>query len=308
MKGFQNSFNPLVSVVMPVYNGAAYVKQALDSVLVQTYKNIEIVVVNDGSTDNSEEIINTYKNKIRYFKKVNGGVATALNLAIKNSKGKYISWLSHDDLYLPDKINVNIKYLSALDPEERDKTILYSNYFSIDENSNQTGETHFQLEHPLIKLNSPLYPILKGLIHGCTLLIPKKCFDEVGLFNPNLRSTQDYDLWFSMFPKYHVRFIDSVTVKGRYHNQQDSKKHLSSTECDNLWIKMIEGIGKKDMDFISGSEINFYEDTLKLATAYSYIGATHYLQQKIHNYYKHHFIRKVLNRAQERIIRISPFK
>ena len=84
-------FNPLVSIIIPVYNGSNYVKEAIDSALAQTYKNIEVIVVNDGSTDNTEKIVKSYGDKIRYFYKENGGVASALNLAIENSKGEYIS-------------------------------------------------------------------------------------------------------------------------------------------------------------------------------------------------------------------------
>ena len=100
----KEEFNPLVSIVIPVYNGAEYMREAIDSALAQTYKNIEVIVVNDGSKDNTDEIARSYGEKIRYFKKENGGVSTALNLAIQNMQGEYFSWLSHDDVYLPEKI------------------------------------------------------------------------------------------------------------------------------------------------------------------------------------------------------------
>ena len=93
------SHNPLVSIVIPVYNGSNFMREAIDSALAQTYPNIEILVVNDGSTDNTREIALSYGDKIRYFEKENGGVATALNLAIHEMKGEYFSWLSHDDWY-----------------------------------------------------------------------------------------------------------------------------------------------------------------------------------------------------------------
>ena len=81
-------FHPLVSIVIPVYNGANYMREAIDSALAQTYKNIEVIVVNDGSTDNTDEIAKSYGDKIRYFKKENGGVATALNLGIREMRGE----------------------------------------------------------------------------------------------------------------------------------------------------------------------------------------------------------------------------
>ena len=100
---------PLVSIIIPVYNGADYVAEAIDSALNQTYKNIEIIVVNDGSNDNgkTEKIVLSYGEKIRYFSKENGGVSSALNIGIANMKGEYFSWLSHDDMYLPSKIVIS---------------------------------------------------------------------------------------------------------------------------------------------------------------------------------------------------------
>ena len=105
--------NPKVSIIIPVYKGKDFMREAIDSALAQTYKNIEIIVVNDGSDDNgvTKKIAESYGNKIRYFEKENGGVSTALNLAIDNMTGDYFSWLSHDDRYYPNKIESQIKYL-----------------------------------------------------------------------------------------------------------------------------------------------------------------------------------------------------
>lgn len=106
---------PLVSIVIPVYNGENYLEEAIHSALNQSYENIEIIVVNDGSTDNTENIALKYKDKIKYFKKENGGVSSALNLGIKNMTGEYFSWLSHDDLYYEDKIERQIIELEKHD-------------------------------------------------------------------------------------------------------------------------------------------------------------------------------------------------
>ncbi len=281
----EKKFNPLVSIIMPVYNGSKYVKKAIDSALAQTYKNIEIIVINDGSTDNSEKIIKQYGKKLKYFKKENGGVATALNLAIERSKGEYISWLSHDDVYLEDKIKTNIEVLSTLKSTERENTILYSNYIVIDKDSKQTWESPFHKEHSAEKLNSPFYPIFNGLIHGCSLLIPKKCFNEVGKFDPKLPTTQDYDLWYRMFPKYNIRFISKPTIKSRSHDEQGSKKGEHFEECDSLWINMINSVDREQINFMYGGLLPFYQRTLKIVSDAKYNGAAKYLKQKINEYY-----------------------
>ena len=109
-------FNPLVSIIIPVFNGSNYLEDAIQSCLNQYYKNIEILVINDGSDDDhaTEQIAAKYKDKIRYFYKENGGCGSALNLGIQEMKGEYFSWLSHDDLYSPNKINSQIEVLSGL--------------------------------------------------------------------------------------------------------------------------------------------------------------------------------------------------
>ena len=109
-----SEFQPLVSIVIPVYNGSNYMREAIDSALAQTYERVEVIVVNDGSTDDTEQIALSYGERIRYFRKENGGVSSALNLGIKEMKGEYFSWLSHDDVYTPDKIEVQIDALRGL--------------------------------------------------------------------------------------------------------------------------------------------------------------------------------------------------
>lgn len=97
---------PKVSIVIPVYNGANYLREAIESALDQTYPNIEVIVVNDGSSDDgaTEQVAFSFGNRIRYFSKENGGVASALNAGIRLMSGEYLSWLSHDDVYYSCKV------------------------------------------------------------------------------------------------------------------------------------------------------------------------------------------------------------
>jgi len=132
-----NTFHPLVSIIIPVYNGSRYLNEALSSALNQTYDNIEVIVVNDGSEDNSGEIAQSYGSRIRYFEKENGGVSTALNMALQHMRGDYFSWLSHDDVYFHDKIEKQVQKLASFGPTERTRTILYSNLMVIDHRSKE---------------------------------------------------------------------------------------------------------------------------------------------------------------------------
>lgn len=233
--------NPLVSIIIPVFNGANYLRESIDSALSQTYKDIEIIVVNDGSTDNSEDIVLSYGSRVKYFSKKNGGVASALNLAIHNASGEYISWLSHDDLYAKDKISTQIERLKALDDKD---TLIYSDYIYIDEKSSIVGNECIGSRHNIENLNSAMYPLLMGIIHGCTLLIRKRLYLHYGLFDETLKTTQDYDLWFKMLTENPICFIDRPLVLSRTHSQQSSKKmkviHLE--ESNKLWEKVINSI------------------------------------------------------------------
>lgn len=233
---------PKVSIIIPVYNGQDYVEEAINSALNQTYDNKEIVVVNDGSKDNTEKICLKYKDKIKYYSKENGGVSTALNLAISKSTGEYISWLSHDDLYYPNKIEQEIKYAD-------ENTIVMSNYDLIDEKGNMFLK--ISLSSDRIN-NFKSIALMKGYINGITLLIPKSAFKKCGEFNPELRCTQDYDMWFRMINKgYRFKHIDKSLAMSRQHrNQTTNTSPRMVSEGNALWINMFtnlpENIIKED--------------------------------------------------------------
>ena len=105
-----NNNNPKVSVIIPVYNGANYITETLNSVLIQAYKNIEVIVVNDGSTDKTEEIVKSFGDRIRYFVQKNKGVSSARNFGLLKAEGEYVQFLDADDLLFEDKIFNQIEF------------------------------------------------------------------------------------------------------------------------------------------------------------------------------------------------------
>jgi len=231
-----NDFHPLVSIVIPVYNGSNYLQCAIDSALGQDYDNIEIIVVNDGSTDNTEEIIKSYGNKIKYLSKENGGVATALNMAIKNSNGEYISWLSHDDYYLPNKVSRQINELKNI--QNREMIIPYCNARFLNLiNNTETYSVSDEKEIILSKYDS-IKSIFLWQIHGCALLIPKQAFYRVSFFNTKLNTTQDYDLFFRFVDAGYLFFyIPEVLLVIRWHIQQKGRNRTKEEiiEEEQLW-------------------------------------------------------------------------
>nr|NLA33152.1 glycosyltransferase [Mollicutes bacterium] len=263
-------FKPKVSIIIPVYNGENYFKEAIDSALNQTYNNIEVIVVNDGSIDNTEEIALSYGKKILYYKKSNGGVSTALNLGIKKMSGDYFSWLSHDDLYLPEKIETQINYLFQNNLINTN-TILYSNYIIIDQNSEEIKKVILDTKVLNVKRE---YALLRGAINGITLLIPKKGFDDCGYFNENLRCAQDYDLWLRLQQKYKFIHIINVLTQTRIHNEQDTLTNPKViSEGNLLWVKMIESVLDERKVFLEENVYNYYYEMASFLGTSVYIKA-----------------------------------
>lgn len=213
---------PLVSIIIPVYNGANYLQNAIDSALNQTYENIEIIVVNDGSNDDgeTEKIAFSYGNKIRYFCKENGGVSTALNLGISKMKGEYFSWLSHDDMYLPNKIKCQIDALASFEKT----TLCLCDTQQVDKTGSVIKKAKKAKKYTcgLNQWHDALNIILGyGACNGCALLIPKIVFDDVGGFDETLRYSQDALMWMKIFlNKYDLVYVNETGVSSRVHNGQ----------------------------------------------------------------------------------------
>jgi glycosyltransferase involved in cell wall biosynthesis len=215
-----SDFHPLVSIIIPVYNGENYLKCAIDSALAQTYDNCEVIVINDGSSDGgaTDRIARSYGDKIRYFSKENGGVATALNLGIREMQGQYFSWLSHDDVYMPDKIGKQIDFMREFELQD---AVLYSDFCWIDGRGHHMRDAYL-LGVPPEKFLQYLYLDQVG-VHGCTLLIPHEAFYNVGMFQEDLKTTQDYDLWMRMCRKHPFVHQAEILISSRVHAQQGSK-------------------------------------------------------------------------------------
>jgi glycosyltransferase involved in cell wall biosynthesis len=239
------SNKPLVSIIIPVYNGANYLAEAIDSALNQTYKNIEVLVINDGSIDDeaTRKIALKFGDRIRYFEKENAGVASALNLGIKEMHGAYFSWLSHDDAYLSNKIEAQLDFIDKLGDR---RSILYSDLLYMDGDSQHIYDYRIpHIEPEAFKIHF----VMGGIINGCTLLIPAECFKICGVFKNELKTTQDYDLWFRFTQ--HFRFIHMpiILVKSRIHSKQDTVKlkPIVIKEGNDLHLHFLRSIKKSEI-------------------------------------------------------------
>lgn len=217
------ALRPSVSIVIPVCNGSDYMREAIDSALAQTCPDVEILVVNDGSDDGgrTEGIALSYGDRIRYFRKENGGVASALNLGIREMRGEYFSWLSHDDVYLPRKVERQVAVIEKCGTD----TVLYSDYEVIDASSR-----HVEVFRAG-RISAPQFRMLLITdipVNGCTVLVPRRCFGRVGLFDERLKVTQDYDLWFRMARRYPFVHVPEVLLRSREHAGQGTRRMTAS--------------------------------------------------------------------------------
>ncbi|HWK66429.1 MAG TPA: glycosyltransferase [Rhizobiaceae bacterium] len=254
-------FEPTISIIIPVYNGANYLREAIDSALAQTYAKVEIIVVDDGSTDNgaTRKIAESFGSKITYIRQENGGCGAALNTGISAMTGQYFSWLSHDDLYTPEKLSRQVEILRGL-PDKN--TIIYGNYDLIDSGSKRFFSMRLEALGTPEQLDIPLYPLTRGIIHGCVLLIPRVLFERYGTFNPALKTTQDYDLWFRLFRHAPIKFDPHTFVLSRVHDEQSSRTQSAmKTEGDALWTRFVEEVTPAEAAAMHGSHHRFLINT-----------------------------------------------
>ncbi|MBQ7294665.1 MAG: glycosyltransferase [Clostridia bacterium] len=246
-------YMPLVSIVIPVYNGSNYMAEAIDSALSQTYENIEVILVNDGSRDDgkSDAIAKSYGDKIRYFPKENGGSSSALNKGIAEMKGEWFSWLSHDDLYYPDKVRKQVEYLNMLLSEGVSEADLYKQVlFTACDYINGEGkvikkskpEKEQALSAHIANLKGNEYLIAeptKYNFYGCGCLVNKKVFEEIGAFDEKLRLINDLDMWSRVYMgSYKLHYMSEALTIGRIHSGQISRSigfSYHNSEQDTLW-------------------------------------------------------------------------
>lgn len=243
---------PKVSIIIPVYNGSNYLANAIDCALNQSYENLEVIVVNDGSCDDgkTETIALSYGDRIRYFHKPNGGVSSALNFGIAQMTGDYFSWLSHDDGYSSTKIADSVALLQSYNAIGR-KVIAYTDGFYVDLNGNRLHSfpQFFETDRMYTGLDVVELMLSKGTLNGCCMLIPKSAFVDVGEFHESLRYSQDSLMWYKIFlAGYGLVSDDRPNVMYRLHQNQTSQLRKDLYEHDALVIAKLlaEPLAKAD--------------------------------------------------------------
>ena len=216
----------LVSVIIPVFNAAPFLKDSLESVINQTYSNIEIICIDDGSTDNSLEILKFFSDKITIISQENQGLASALNVGIKKMKGKWFKWFSPDDVMFYNSIETLVN-----SGEKFHNTIIYSDWDIIDEKSNLLRSFQESNYNELSNFEYNVRLLDRQLINVNTTLIPSSLLEKCSIRDLDDPVAIDYDLFLNAALLFDTKFrlIQKSLIKYRIHTKQLSHNNISKT-------------------------------------------------------------------------------
>jgi glycosyltransferase involved in cell wall biosynthesis len=232
--------SPLITVIIPTYNSANFVLEAVQSVLDQTYRRFEVIVVDDGSTDDTGVVLHRFRNLIRYLYQENQGPSAARNAGIRAARGEYICFLDADDLWVPEKLELQLKFLEEYPrvglvfSDEVDLSVQESAHASI------LGRKQFysDLVHqrPLQSAFSKL--LVENFVLTSTVMARKTCFAEAGLFDESLRVVEDRDLWLRIAAYVPIGCLPLMVGKRREHeNNISTNSELNLRSRIKVWNK-----------------------------------------------------------------------
>jgi glycosyltransferase involved in cell wall biosynthesis len=234
---------PLVSVVLPVYNGAHYLSEAIECMLRQTHADFELIIINDGSTDDSASIVSGYTDpRIRLYSQKNEGLAAALNRGISLAKGTYIARQDQDDVSLSDRFSKQVEFLNSY-PDYG----MVGTWASIWEETKPTERFH---KHPADNLSLKFDLLFDNAFVHSSLMIRKTVFDEVGAYctDPDRQPPEDYELWSRVARKFRV-----ANIPEPLHVYREMPRSMSRTG-NNPFLKRLLKINVENLAWATGGQ------------------------------------------------------
>ncbi|MFO7891418.1 MAG: glycosyltransferase [bacterium] len=227
---------PFISIIIPTFNRKSRIITAIDSVLRQTYQNFELIIIDDGSTDNTEKAIKSYENKVKYFYQTHRGVSAARNSGIQKSKGDYICFLDSDDEWVENKLETQVTLVRS-DPQIK---ICYTDEIWIRNGVRvNPKKIHQKYSGRIYQRCLPLC-----IISPSSVMIHRDVFEQAGRFDPQMTVCEDYDLWLRISHHYPVTFIPQpLIIKKGGHEDQLSQKFWG---MDRYRVKAMEKMLQKD--------------------------------------------------------------
>ena len=208
---------PLVSVIIPTYNRESFIKECIESVLHQTFSDFELIVVDDGSTDDTDTIINSFGSKVQFIKQANQGPSAARNTGIRLAAGNWICFLDSDDLWLPKKLERQVEFIRKFSEIK----VCYTEEIWYRKGRRVNAAKKHQ------KFSGRFYKKMLSLclISPSSVLIHRSVFENAGLFDQSLPACEDYDLWLRIGARYSIDLIlEPLIIKRNGHDGQQSMK------------------------------------------------------------------------------------
>jgi glycosyltransferase involved in cell wall biosynthesis len=209
---------PLVSVIIPSFNSSRFVAQAVKSVLAQTYVPCEVIVVDDGSSDDTHAVLAPFYERIRYFYQSNTGLSKARNRGIEEAQGELIAFLDADDQWLPEKLIKQWKCLQA-DPNA---ALVHTDTYQLHDSDGRQTYVYRRKE----RFSGWCYPVCfwGNQLTVSSVMVVRRCLERIGVFDEEIRgpSTQDYDLWVRIARHYPFAYVNEPLVLYRHHDASGS--------------------------------------------------------------------------------------
>lgn len=213
---------PKVSIIIPTYNGEKFIRETIDSALNQTFSDTEVIVINDGSTDSTASVLDSFGSRIKIVNKTNGGVASARNSGISEAKGEWIGLLDHDDLWYPTKLEKQLNFLNK------------NNYGMIYSKANQSQWSDGELfvrkvigEPPVPRYGMYGSLFFSNFIPALTVLIKKDVINHIGLFDETVQPCDDWDMWLRISRSFSVGFHPEIVGIFRIHDKNFHARNIS---------------------------------------------------------------------------------
>ena len=285
---------PTVSVIIPTYQRANLVNQAIESVLAQTYRDYEIIVVNDGSTDDTKAVLAQFGNKITAIHQENRGLSAARNTGILASQGKYIAFLDDDDLWLPEKLAKQIPVLEA----KPQIGLIYSDMFRFNENGVFPDTWGKNFPTPSLPVSWTLF---KGnFIPVPTVVVRRACLDKIGWFDESLSACEDYDLWLRIIEKFPVYHLDEPLAYYRQSsdNMQKEKEPMlvNTLRVKEKAFKRNPNLQKLPLQYL---DKYYFQHYLNLAKLYQQNGQEAKADEVLHRYMTMRFENEIINHQKK---------
>jgi glycosyltransferase involved in cell wall biosynthesis len=212
------SEQPLISVIIPTYNSGYWVAQAVQSALAQTYTRVEVIVVDDGSTDDTKERLAPWGSRIRYVSQENGGPSKARNRGIKEAQGDLVAFLDADDFWLPEKLAKQWGALRA----NSDVALVHTDVYQLYEPASEQVYLYRRRERFSGRCYTEFF--WGNRVHTSTVMVTRRCLDQIGSFDESIHgaSTEDLDLWIRIARQYSLAYVNEPLVFYRHHPSNGS--------------------------------------------------------------------------------------